>query len=211
MSSQVDEETGSFVVFAESGTAMGCSTWSEVDVRAWATGRGGNSVSMDVDVSSRPVSRFFLRGSDGQEIALTLNGSFAVRDGHTLTATFANKRAWMGDAGGNLIMLYNHHTDTEYIHWGGLEDTRGHRESTPLTIMVALIAMCLWIYGDFRTALCAFFISLVALFGAREIYIKKADTQLLARSRQMIRQQRKVFQRHSRQAPIYDSEPVWQS
>lgn len=209
MRNPFDVSPSTFVVFARSGTAMGCTTWSETNFHAYASQQYAHAMSVSAD--STPVSRFFLKERDGQETVLTVDKSFAARDGQLITAAFANTKQLLAGEGGFLLMLYNHNTGAEYISESGLgkvlEGASGILRAAAVAAgaIAALMGYC---GGGFFIGLLAAFIVFGCLDIARFFYIRHLESNLLSQSRLRIREHRLAFNDWPRGASPFEGEPV---
>ncbi len=117
--------------WAIAGEVLGSAIWSSTQVHSSGGGGyvgqyGGHVSAPTISSSTTTHKRFFVRTENGKEHEISLSdSSFSVRDGHRVTAVYAQHR---DDESGWLVYLFNHDTGQKHQRSSPLKDLRGRHK-----------------------------------------------------------------------------------
>lgn len=160
---QIAKQVEDIHTWGISGEALGAAIWSTTQVHSSGGGGyvgpyGGHVSAPTVSSSSTTHKRFFIRGDNGKESEIELaNSSFGVRDGHRVTAVYAQHRE---SPSGWLVYLHNHDTNQSVRHTSSLRNVRGRHKKrwfflslVPVGFLpfgIGLVGIGAWVFFFFK-------------------------------------------------------------
>lgn len=147
------------------GLVVSPSTWSETSVSGHFP--AGQSQTSYISSTSNERNRFFVREDTGRETPVEVEGAFAVREGHEVTAIFFKKNQFSSRP----VACFNHNTTQEYLNENILWQLYGGNKqgciSDILLIIFVIIAAGSVIAAFSAGAPQAFLVTFAALIGLR--------------------------------------------